>query len=305
MDISIIIVNYNLSKEVDQCLQSIIHNVHDVNYEVIIVDNFSPDKNQLKLELKYSDKDNFHFFYLNENVGFGSANNYGFTHSKGEIICFLNPDTILIENFFNSFMKLFKENPSIGILGPGIINNNRKLEKSFGYYPNILSELLNLFFLQNFLEMFWMKKKLKNGNNCLIDVDWVTGAALIIRRELFSTIKGFDPKFFMYNEEIDLCKRANENGSLIKYFSQNKLIHLGGASSKKNYFLFTMTSYESKLYYINKHFNKPKKLFLRVIVLCQIILQSIIWLFLFPLFRQKASEKLRAFPKLIFQYLSK
>ena len=309
MDLSIIIVNYNLGKEINECLKSIQNLVINLSFEIIIVDNCSKNSEkefliQLQKELA-KEVNNLHIYYLDKNIGFGGANNYGFSKSEGECICFLNPDTILIENIFPPLLNIFRSYKNVGVLGPKIINGNGQQEKSFGLFPNILTEMLNILNLLPKYEMLWINKKTKLKNDDFVNVDWVTGSALLIRRNVFEEISGFDVSFFMYSEEIDLCKRVSEKKYLIGFVPDVKIIHLKSVSSKKDYFFFTKVSYESKLVYIKKHFNGFNAIIIRATVILQIIIQVILWMLLFPLNKNKSINKLKAFPNLLLSFLSK
>ena len=309
MDLSIIIVNYNLGKEIKECLKSIQNTLQNLTFEIIIVDNCS-EKNekeyliQLQKELS-KDINNLDIYYLDKNIGFGGANNFGYSKSNGEYLCFLNPDTILIENIFPPLLNIFRNNKNLGVLGPKIINNNGQQERSFGLFPNIITEMLNIFYLLPKYEILRLNKKAKLKNNDFVDVDWVTGSALLIKRNVFKEIAGFDISFFMYSEEIDLCKRISEKNYLIGFVPDFKIIHLKSVSSKKDYFFFTKVSYESKLIYIKKHFNGLKGIIIRISVILQILNQVILWMLLYPFNRKKSIDKLKAFPNLIVSFLFK
>ncbi len=309
MDLSIIIVNYNLGREINECLKSFQKLVINLSFEIIIVDNCSGKNEkeyliQLQKELA-KEINNLHFYYLDKNIGFGGANNFGYNISIGKYICFLNPDTFLIENIFPTLLNIFDNNKDVGILGPKIINGNGQQEKSFGFFPNILTEMLNIFYLLPKIEMLWMNKNTKLNSKDFVNVNWVTGSALLIRRNIFEEISGFDVSFFMYSEEIDLCKRVSEKKYLIGFVPDVKIIHLKSVSSKKDYFFFTKVSYESKLVYIKKHFNGFNAIIIRATVILQIIIQVILWMLLFPLNKNKSINKLKAFPNLLLSFLSK
>ena len=109
IDLSIIIVNYNLAKEIENCLNSflsIINSSEKIDYEIIIVDNNSPDKDLPEVEKKFV-KDNIRFYYLHENLGFGKGNNFGFSNVSGKYICFLNPDTIIKKEIFSQIINFY------------------------------------------------------------------------------------------------------------------------------------------------------------------------------------------------------
>ncbi|MBU1680159.1 MAG: glycosyltransferase, partial [Bacteroidetes bacterium] len=144
--LSVVIVNYNLAREIENCLTSllqVIEMMKNIEYEIIIVDNNSPDRNIVQTENK-SRKDNIHFYYLEENLGFGKGCNYGFTKASGKYIWFLNPDTIIKEDIFSQIISQFEQDKSIGIIGPKQQFSKPCFDFSAGFSPNILFEIFNL-----------------------------------------------------------------------------------------------------------------------------------------------------------------
>ena len=301
LDLSIIIVNYNLAQEIVNCLNSLLTVMKSVNqlaYEVIIVDNNSPDK-QLQLVEKEFTQDFIHFYYLEKNVGFGKGCNFGFTKANGEMICFLNPDTILVEDIFTSNIKAFNEDHSIGIIGPNQSIRKNFFDFSAGYNPNILLEFFNLIGLGIFVEGAFMRLKVICCNKKAIKVNWVLGACLIIKAELFGLLNGFDPDFFMFYEEVDLCRRALNKGLKVIYFPKLKIHHIGSISGKKDYTLYTIRTYASKNIYLSKHFKSAYLVIIKFLLYLQLISQLFIWLILFPFNSKKANQKMKAFIYLI------
>lgn len=299
--LSIIIINYNLAKEIEDCLNSlllVLDSLKDFRYEIIIVDNNSPDKKLPETERKFK-RDNINFFYLEENVGFGKGCNYGFTKASGEYICFLNPDTIIKENIFLPILEVFKKDKSIGIVGPKQRTRSPFFDFSAGFYPNLLFELFNLFgvgvFFEGFL-VFWLTKIRKNK---ILKVDWILGAAIFIKSRLFQSINGFDKDYFMFYEEVDLCKRVSNKGFKIIYCPQYSIHHIGSVSGKKDYTLYTIRTYSSKYLYISKHYKSIYGFLMKLLLYMQLFSQMLIWMVLFPANKQKSNQKLNAFIYLI------
>lgn len=300
-DISIIIINYNLSQEINDCLSSLIKIVDidkDFNYEVIIVDNNSPDKKLQETEKKF-DRDNIKFYYLDENVGFGKGCNYGFSKASGEYICFLNPDTIIKENIFVPILNVFKNDKSIGIVGPKQQVRSPFFDFSAGFYPNILFELFNLFVVGVFFEGFIVFILTKINKNKILKVDWILGASIFVKSEMFAAVDGFDKDYFMFYEEVDLCKRVSDKGFKIVYYPQYSIHHIGSVSGKKDYTLYTIRTYSSKYLYISKHYKSFYKLLMKSLLYLQLFSQMIIWTILYPTNKQKSKQKLNAFIYLI------
>jgi len=297
IDISIITVNYNLAREIENCLNSLLKKIDSagqINYEIIIVDNNSPDKSLLETEKKFK-RNCIQFYYLDENVGFGKGNNYGFSKASGKYICFLNPDTIVKEDIFSPILNLFESDKSIGIIGLKQQIRFSFFDFSAGFSPNIFFELFNLLGIGVFLEAFivFLYTKLKREKK--FEVNWILGAAIFIRAELFKKINGFDKDYFMFFEEVDLCKRVSYRGLKIIYCPQLKIHHIGSVSGKKNYSLYTVRTYSSKYIYISKHYKSLQKFLMRFLLCAQMFSQIIIWTVLLPVNKQKSKQKLDAF----------
>lgn len=297
IDLSIIIVNYNLAKEIENCLSSLLNEIDmpkRIEYETIIVDNNSPDKGLPETEKKFK-RDNIYFYYLDENVGFGKGCNYGFSKTSGKYICFLNPDTLITEDIFSPIISLLESDKSIGIIGPKQQERPPFFDFSAGFYPNIVFELVNLFGVGVFFEGLIMSLYTKLKRNKVLKVDWILGAAIFIRSELFKEINGFDKDYFMFYEEVDLCKRVSNKGLKIIYYPQLRIHHIGSVSGKKDYSLYTIRTYSSKFLYISKHYRGLYKSVIRFLLHLQLFSQIFIWAILFPANKQKSKQKLEAF----------
>jgi GT2 family glycosyltransferase len=299
--ISVIIVNYNLAQEIENCLNSLIPILNSsgkINYEVIIVDNDSPDKSLQEVEKKFK-QNNIRFYYLEENTGFGKGNNFGFSKASGEYICFLNPDTIVKHDIFLHIIALFESDKSIGIIGPKQQVRSPFFDFSAGFSPNIFFELFNLFGVGVFLEGFIISLLTGLKKDHKIKVNWILGAAIFIRSDLFRKVNGFDRDYFMFFEEVDLCNKVLKQNLRILYCPQFEIYHIGSVSGKKDYKLYTIRTYSSKRIFVNKHFHSITKMLMISLLYLQLFSQIIIWAILFPLNTQKSKQKINAFTYLI------
>jgi hypothetical protein len=299
--ISVIIVNYNLAQEIENCLNSLIPILNSsgkINYEVIIVDNDSPDKSLPEVEKKFK-QNKIRFYYLEENTGFGKGNNFGFSKASGEYICFLNPDTIIKHDIFLHIIALFESDKSIGIIGPKQQVRSPFFDFSAGFSPNIFFELFNLFGVGVFLEGFIISLMTRLKKNHKIKVNWILGAAIFIRSDLFRKVNGFDRDYFMFFEEVDLCNRVLKQNLRILYCPQFEIYHIGSVSGKKDYKLYTIRTYSSKRIFVNKHFHSITKILMISLLYLQLFSQIIIWAILFPVNTQKSKQKINSFAYLI------
>lgn len=238
---SIIIVNFKTKELTKNCLDSLFKYCDKDIFEVILVDNNSGDQSVEFLQNNFKNK--IKIIKSSENLGFGKANNLGAKIAQGEYLFLLNSDTLIQNNILKPLYRFLKKNLKSGIVSPNLfLENKERQSHAFGIYPTIRSEISNKF--------FYSRIKIINKP---FKVDWVSGAAMIIRRKIFQEINGFDPNFFMYFEDLDLCLETKKRGWEIYVLPEIKLIHLGGKSSKnfierKNYY------YLSQDYFFKKHY---------------------------------------------------
>ncbi len=301
IQLSIITINYNLSKEIEVCLNSLISvtkNLDNLNYEIIIVDNNSPEKGLKEVENKFQKK-NISFYYLEKNLGFGKGCNYGYAKASGKYICFLNPDTIITEDIFTPILKLFSKDESIGIIGPKQQTRKPFFDFSAGYFPNVFFEIFALLGMNIFVEGFIIYTLAKFTKKQKLNVNWILGACLFIKSDTFESINGFDEDYFMFFEELDLCKRVANKNYKILYVPNLSITHIGSVSGKKDYSLYTKRTYKSKFIFLSKNYKSFNKFVMQLLLKLQLYSQIIIWTVLFPLNPNKSKQKLKAFLSLI------
>ncbi|MCW8810147.1 MAG: glycosyltransferase family 2 protein [Ignavibacteriaceae bacterium] len=258
IDVSVIIVNYNSTVLLKNCLNSVNEFTKELNYEIIVVDNNSVE-GDIEKQLKNCDR--IKLIKNDINKGFGAANNQGVKISKGKYVLFLNNDTVLFEN---SIKKVFEYAESVNekcIIGCKLLNEDRSLQKSVYDFPT----LLNVFTSNFFLYLLFPKSKYFNkyhlmnrGINEVTKVDVVTGAFLFLRRKTFIDLSAFDERFFFYMEDTDLCYRHKKNSGKIIYYPETSIIHLKGKSAKgESWFKNKYRSF-STVKYFQKHFHGPE-----------------------------------------------
>ena len=249
--LSIILVNYNGSKFIYNCLNSLTQMGNDCDQEIIIVDNCSTD-NSVEII-----KDNFPEFKLissQTNLGFSKANNLAVNHAQGKHLLFLNTDIILTESTPKLLSDYLEQHQYIAAIGARIIFEDGSYQLSSGKLPNLAVELIDK--IRYGLDRQWHQLF-----SCLYDrqyskireVEWVTGACLMICRDVFEQIGGFDESFFMYFEDKDICKRVRDAGFKVVYYPRTSLIHLLGGSSKGVKKSVNTYYRDSQLYYYQKH----------------------------------------------------
>jgi hypothetical protein len=247
MDISVIILNYKSEQHLANCVQSLQKYLSAISHEIIIVNN---DPILITRVLP-----NEHLQILNNpsNEGFAKACNKGATLAQGDLLFFLNPDTEIISGKIIDLITAFQD-PSVGIVSPQLITTDGTIQPwSAGYKINLLEIILNNLGVVR-SKKFW-------STNNLSEPDWTSGAALIIKSTLFKKLNGFDEHFFMYFEDVDLCKRVREQLLHVVIMPTIKILHLSGQSSsssnqQKKYY------YASQDYYFKKHFGSFSLFFL-------------------------------------------
>lgn len=245
MSLSIQIVNFRSRHYIEKCLFSIADNLPArIEAEILIINN---DKEKIT-SLNGLSKEGlfFRIIELGENIGFGRAHNTGFRESRGEYILFLNPDTIILPRALEEMLDIFKKDEKIGIIGPLLIDSHGMIQPDcFGIRRTPVSTIKAKFFAQKNIQT----NRLKD----IFEVDWISGGAMLVRRDVFQKVGGFDEKYFMYFEDVDLCWRVKELGYRIVVGSKARVFHESGKSfasekEKKKYY------YASQDYYIRKYF---------------------------------------------------
>lgn len=251
MLLSIVIVTYNSSRVLNDCLKSIQNNQKEFELEVIIVDNNSLNNNEqenLSLVAREFSDLGVNLVKLPENLGFGTANNRGVKVSSGKYLLFLNADTVSGEDSLGKMVNFLENNPKTGAAGLKLITGDGKTQEwSCGPKTSLLKTIKNNF-------GFIPKHLWQSGSP--VRVDWVSGAALMVRKSVFEEIGGFDENFFMYFEDEDLCWRIKELGYDVYYLGNLTITHLGGQSFEHNKIKSLQKNffYQSQNYFFKKHY---------------------------------------------------
>ena len=254
--LSVIIVSVDTREWLKPCLESLGEQDIFESIEVVVVDNGSSDGSADMVRHNFPA---VRLIRLEKTVGFGTANNFGAKHSVAPVLLFLNPDTRLREGSLSAMLLRFAQQPDRGIAGGMVFDGQGRLERSKGSFPTLFSmglgRLLKYLpplrpFLGRFSHQHWV------GYDRPKTVNWVTGAYLWIRREVFEKVEGFDPRIFMYCEDVDLCYRVRQLGFEVRFFPEAPIVHYGGKSRvprPRKTMLF-----ESLRYFADKHYKSPK-----------------------------------------------
>jgi N-acetylglucosaminyl-diphospho-decaprenol L-rhamnosyltransferase len=229
--LSVIFVNWNALDYLRECIASIRENTHDISYEIIVVDNASPQGGIDTLGQQFPE---IQIVKSSENLGFSRANNLGFRNSSGEFLLFLNPDIKLVNSAIQIMLESIQSLPDAGVVGCKLLNSDLTVQTSaIQKFPTILNQILDVEFFRLRWPDFrlWEIGPLFSKNGPPIPVEMISGACLLIRREVFKQVGGFSEDYFMYAEDIDLNHRVMGAGFRNYYVGQAVMIHYGGRSS--------------------------------------------------------------------------
>lgn len=249
--VSIIIVNYNTLNLVIQCIKSIIKHTRKITYEIIIIDNNSKDDLSILNTIQEFKYIPLIYHKLQNNIGFGGANNEGLKFAKGEYIFFLNPDTVILNDAISILANYLDLHPECGACGGNLFNTEMCPTRSFRrrFFDNLW--LLDTIFTNNTFEKLLYRKNIAfNTTNVPLDVSYIVGADLMIRHSIIKKIQGFDKDFFMYYEEIELCYRTIKSGAKIRSIPWAQIQHLEGKSSSNIDFKAHQMYRSSRLYFM-------------------------------------------------------
>ncbi|MCX7727946.1 MAG: glycosyltransferase family 2 protein [Bacteroidia bacterium] len=256
MDISIIIVNYNVRFFLEQCIRSVYGAKDGLAIEIIVVDNHSVDGSVQMIKEKFSD---VILIENKENVGFSKANNQGIHLSKGKYVLLLNPDTVLQEDTLIKCFQFMETHADAGALGVKMFDGKGNfLPESKRGLPTPIVAFYKIFGLSKLFPKSKIFGKyhltyLDKNTNHVVDV--LSGAFMFIRKEVLDKIGGLDEDFFMYGEDIDLSYRIKKAGYHNYYLSETSIIHYKGESTKKSSINYVLTFYKAMQIFADKHFS--------------------------------------------------
>lgn len=276
MTCSLIIVNYNTRDLLQALLNSLAEFLRGYDYEVIVVDNASTD-GSAQLAAEFFKQIPLQWVSNATNAGFAAANNRGLGLAQGEFVLLLNSDTLLLDDSLVRFVAQIAAMPEVGIAGCRLLNADRTLQRSCGIRPNWKTEIYNKLLLDRLWRRVpaWGSYHLSpQAHEQFQEVDWVTGACLLVRRKVLEKIGLLDEKIYMFYEDVDLCLRAKQAGYRVVYSPSATVVHLFGGSWKKNRGKTILNDAWSALYFHHKHSGAGMVVLLRVLIFCQNLLRA-------------------------------
>jgi GT2 family glycosyltransferase len=262
--LSIIIVNWNSTDFARECIRSVYEHTSGVSFEIIVVDNASPANDVDLLQ------QSFPFLTIiksKENLGFARANNLGVTKAKGECLLFLNPDTKLIQPAFELMIDALRSRPDAGGVCCKLLNEDLSVQTTcIQTFPTILNQALDADALRKRWpdSSLWGVAPLASACPEPVPVEVISGACLLTRRDVFVKVGMFSEDYFMYAEDLDLCRKLVLAGYRNYYTGATQLIHFGGGSSTPD--TATIMKWRSIVRYCEKHRGKSYTFLFRVVM---------------------------------------
>lgn len=281
VDLSIVIVSWNVRDLLRQCLHSTLANLQTCQLEIIVVDNVSTDDSPDMVRAEFPD---VRLIVNAENRGFPAANNQGIDVAQGRYVLILNPDTEIIGDALATMVAYADAHPDVAVVGPQLLNADRSVQSSRRRFPTLATALFESTWLQacaprRLLARYYVEDR---PDDATLDVDWVKGAALMARREAIAQVGPMDEGYFMYSEELDWCRRFKDAGWRVVYLPAAQIVHHGGKSSDQVVTARHVHFQTSKVRYFHKHHGRFTGELLRWFLLgnyaWQLVLESAKWL---------------------------
>lgn len=256
MKLSVVILCWNDIKVIGDCLKSIYETTREIEFDVIVSDNGSTDRSMEFIRREFP---RVKVIENGRNLRFAKGNNVGIEASEGEYVLILNPDTIIHEGAFDGLVRYADKHPEAGAFGCRVLNSDGSYQGCIRPFPTLHGEwvrALGMKWLGHFSEWFAAEEYVKWKGETERAVGYPAGCCLLVRRELLTRLGGFDPRFFYYYEETDLCRRIWDAGYPVLYTPSVSITHLGGASTNKKFppIGFAIDQQVTRCLYFHKHF---------------------------------------------------
>ena len=219
--ISALILNYRTPLNAVNCAKNLLNQTIADEIEIFVVDNDSDDDTIGILRNRLEGLDKISIIEVPKNVGFAAGNNYASKYARGKYLLFLNPDTEPEPDALKKLIGILESDPSIGIIAPRLVFPDGTVRDSYRTFPTVIDLIIKRTFLKQFLKKR-MRKYLQYDSDPLKnrDIDWVVGAFMLMRRDFFLELDGFDSRFFLFLEDTDLCRRCWEKGKKVRFYPE-------------------------------------------------------------------------------------
>ncbi|HEY4611363.1 MAG TPA: glycosyltransferase family 2 protein, partial [Bacteroidota bacterium] len=262
LQLSVIIVNYNVREFLDHSLTSIRKAMKGIRGEILVVDNASDDGSVQMVQRRYPDV----ALIANKiNLGFAKANNLALEKARGNYLLLINPDTVVQEDTFRAMIQFFEDHPDAGLAGCKILNPDGTFQlacrRSFPTPWVAFTKIVGLSSLFPKTKLFGRYNLTYLDPDTIYEVDALSGSFMMLRRDVYERVGGLDEDFFMYGEDLDWCYRVQQAGWKIFYVPTTRIIHYKGESTKRSSIDEIKTFYEAMYLFVQKHFRSSVLLF--------------------------------------------
>jgi N-acetylglucosaminyl-diphospho-decaprenol L-rhamnosyltransferase len=270
-DITVVVVNYNTGYLLDRLFSNLGAARGSLNVQVIVIDNVSHDNSVEILREKYPDVT---LIQNSTNVGFGRANNQSLPLILSRYVLLLNTDAFVSADTLAKTVSFMEANPKCGILGVKLVGETGELQPSCRYFPTPWNVFLTKTGLNRFVRGTRLVDDMAWDHASIRECDWVPGCYYLVRRKLIEQIGLFDPRFFLYYEEVDHCRAARNGGWTVTFYPFTTVVHIGGESAKSHGPLtgagqqFSALQVESELLYFRKHHGRSGLLAHILLTIC-------------------------------------
>lgn len=254
--VDVLVVNYNTASLLQPMFSACEVATEGLRARYWVVDNASRDDSVLVLREQFPDVG---LEVNSQNVGFGRANNQLLKHVQGDYVLLLNTDAFVAPDTFRKTLAYMPANPQCGVLGVKLLGRDGALQPSCRYFPTPWNTFLARTGLSRFLPRTQMVDDMAWDHASVRECDWVPGCYYLIRREVIDQVGLFDPRFFLYYEEVDHCKRVKAAGWQVVYYPDTSVVHIGGESAKSDSAIsesgrqISALQIESEMLYFRKH----------------------------------------------------
>src|SRR3954464_3739822 len=225
--LSIIIVTFNSAAHVEACLRSVIEHPPHTDHEIVVVDNASSDGTAAAIRARWS---GVRVIDAGANLGFARANNVGIQHSFGSLILLLNPDTVNTPGAIDSLVAVLDRRADAAIVGPRLVDGDGRAELSFGRMMSPVAELRQKWLVRGSKHPGPIAMYVESMTRRAREVDWVSGACLLVRRADAEDVGLMDERYFMYAEDVDFCAAVRARGRRVLFAPVSEVVHLRGQS---------------------------------------------------------------------------
>ena len=293
--VTAVVVNWNAGNYLRPCVQALMSISHP-ELDILVVDNDSTDDSLGTLE---DLGDRIRLVRAGQNLGFGSGINRGVQSSSSPFVLVLNPDVILEDDSVKEMVQFLEANPTVGAVGPKLLDASGKTTASCGEYPVLIAEVCRKFLLHLVLPFLKFRRQRPTMPR---KMGWVTGACFLVRRKATESVGGFDEDIFMYYEDVDFCLRLNSAGWEVAYVPQAIGLHSGRGSSRQVFEKMLVVSEHSYRFMIRRHLGKRAERLLSCLTPLEMGLRVLLWQvvrLLLPRLRFEANQRIRAYRRIM------